>query len=216
MSAYLLASPGSGQGTLAPHGPPGPRIKYGEQLLTESGEPLVDFEAAFYATPGAATVLDLDGLILSANRAWCRTTMVAEADLVGKNLIEAYPFPDQETAHIGPTALKRAFDAAAEGMPCEMPVQRWPIKGLTGEFEVRFWKTIMVPIFSQHGHVSAVMCCTADVTDIMSIAEDRLAFEEMSRAQTAAIKSIGTAQKSTKQLLDEMKRISDRLSVGVA
>src|SRR3712207_5112846 len=97
--------------------------------------------------PTPYLVLTPDLVIADANPAYLATTGRSLAELVGRDVFEAFPGnpnasePDGGVGKVR-ASLERALDT---GRPHPMPVQEYDIPDGTGGFTKRFWSLISVP-----------------------------------------------------------------------
>src|SRR5215207_10154081 len=134
-----------------------------------SGEPGgdVDHTAVFAAMPTPYLVLTPDLVIADANPAYLASTGRELADLVGRDVFEAFPGnpndidPDGGVAKVR-ASLERARDT---GRPHTMSVQEYDILDGSGGFTKRFWSLISVPVPDGSGGCRYVLQRAEDITD---------------------------------------------------
>ena len=149
-----------------------------------------DHAAVFSAMPTPYLVLSPDLVVLDANAAYLDSTGRSLAELVGRDLFEAFPVNpaagDDEGAARVRASLERARDS---GRPRTMPVQEYDIPDGAGGFVSRFWSLIHAPVLDDDGHCRYLLQRAQDVTDYV-------------REQARAEHPSGTGKKWRRRVLE--------------
>ncbi|HET8729082.1 MAG TPA: PAS domain-containing protein [Alphaproteobacteria bacterium] len=133
----------------------------------------IDFEALFDASPNPYVLLAPDHKIVWANEAYLRVTGRDRADIVGRDMFDAFPGnpgdPDdasvrQLRASLNRTVTERTVDTLA--------LIRYAIPRRTPEgvvFEERFWSATHTPMLDARGEVKFILQHTVDVTEFQRL-----------------------------------------------
>ncbi|CCH85537.1 Sensor phosphatase [Modestobacter italicus] len=158
-----------------------------------SGEPggEVDHTAVFAALPTPYLVLTPDLVIADANPAYLARTGRELAELVGRDVFEAFPGNPNEVDPDGGVAKVRASLERARdtGRPHTMSVQEYDIADGSGGFTKRFWSLISVPVPDGQGGCRYVLQRAEDITDYV-------------RQQAQAAHPAGTGKKWQRRVLE--------------
>jgi PAS domain S-box-containing protein len=131
----------------------------------------VDFPVAALtaALPAPTAVFAADAprfTVLAVSDALLATSNRRREAVVGRPLAEAFPnaSPEDPTAS-GLADLRGSLEAAVRtGAPQHMPRQRYDLQRPDGEWEVRYWDAVNVPVPGPDGAVRYVLHQTEDVT----------------------------------------------------
>nr|WP_246406631.1 SpoIIE family protein phosphatase [Modestobacter versicolor] len=117
--------------------------------------------------PTPYLVLTPDLVIADANDAFLASTGRALAELVGRDLFDAFPGNPNDHEPDGGAAKVRAaiLRARDTGRPHTMPVQQYDIPDRAGGFVKRFWSLISVPVLDAAGGCRYVLQRAEDITD---------------------------------------------------
>lgn len=116
--------------------------------------------------PQPYLVLDIDLVIVGASDAYLRLTQRTRSDIVGRNILEAFPEnPDAAgTVEQGPLEVSLRH-AIASGKPHEMAVIQYDIPLPGGGFVQKFWTPIHTPVAGEDGAIRYIIQNPMDVTD---------------------------------------------------
>lgn len=134
-----------------------------------------DFEALFDAAPGAFLVLRPDLTITAVNKAYLNATHRTRAEILGRNLFEAFPDnPDDPQAD----GVRNLADSLGRVLrfrrPDSMAVQKYDIplsEDPRQGFEPRYWSPVNTPVLDGRGEVVWIIHRVEDVTGL--VARDR-------------------------------------------
>jgi PAS domain-containing protein len=104
--------------------------------------------------------------IVDNNDAYAEATFTDRSVVVGKSLFELFPDNPDNVLADGVSNLYTSLQTVAlTGQPHAMAIQRYDIRGLTGEFVERHWQPINTPIRDKDGHLIFLLHHVEDVTD---------------------------------------------------
>jgi len=132
--------------------------------------PQIDYKAAFENLPGAAALLSPDFVILDVNDCYLDAAGRGKDEIVGRNIIEAFPGNPGDPDDTGPRELRDSLEAVlATGMPDFMDPTRYDVEdaGHPGEFEERHWAVANAPVCDPDGKVTMIIHMPQEVTHIV-------------------------------------------------
>ncbi len=166
------------------------------------------YRAAFRSTPTACTLLDTDLRVVDVNASFTVVTGREAAELVGKNLFEAFPNnpgavgEDHAAAVRG--SLQRARDTGVADVLTEL---RYDIPDGNG-FETRYWNVTNVPVLDDDGRLVGLLNRVEDVTAILVERDAR----GLVQAQAADLQAqVAAAQADLLVRAAELQRVNERL-----
>ncbi len=129
-----------------------------------------DFRSIFEAAPGSYLVLDVDLRIVAVSDDYLRDTMTQRTAILGRGLFDVFPDnPDDHTA-TGEDNLRASLARVrATKAPDTMAVQKYDIRRPSGEFEVRYWSPVNVPVLTHDRQLSYIVHRVQDVTDLVML-----------------------------------------------
>jgi PAS domain S-box-containing protein len=136
-----------------------------EPRVTPAG---VDADALLQASPNPYVILDPALTIVGMNEAYLRVTMRKRADILGRNMFEAFPSdPDA----VNGRQLRMSFERVLRDKRTDhLPLIRYDIPRAGGEgFEERFWSATHTPLLDAGGEVSHILQHTVDVTELQRL-----------------------------------------------
>lgn len=145
----------------------------------------LDFRRLFESSPGRLLILSRDFTIVGATDAYVHVTLQRREAMIGRHLFEVFPdnpdLPDADGVHNLRASLNRVVDGRRAD---RMAVQRYDIRGASGEFEEHYWSPVNTPILDDTGAVEFIVHSVDEVTDLVML-EKRGA--ERDRAAAEAI-----------------------------
>lgn len=137
----------------------------------------IDYKKIFESVPGGCLLLSPDFSILAVNDHYLKVTMTERDKILGKNIFDVFPDnPDDPTA----TGEKNLTDSLkrvlATGKPDEMPEQKYDIRrpeSEGGEFEVRYWRPLNIPVLGPDNSVVYILHTAEDVTELHNRTDER-------------------------------------------
>ncbi len=127
----------------------------------------LDHAALFDAAPTPYVVVDVDLVIVEANRAYCEVVGRRRDELLGRSMFDAFPTNPADPAGDGVTNLRASMERARDlRRPDTMAVQQYDIEDPeAGEFVERFWSPMNIPVLDEQGRTAFVLHRTEEVTD---------------------------------------------------
>jgi len=142
--------------------------------LNESGESSVtqhiDYRAAFKSMPGAVALLSPDLVILDVSDGFLDAAGRRVDDIVGRNILDAFPVNPRDPGDTGPRDLQASLEAVlANGMPDFIDPTRYDLEdpGRPGEFEERYWAIANVPVCDVGGQICMIVHIAQEVTNLV-------------------------------------------------
>lgn len=127
-----------------------------------------DFQRFFESLPGLFLVLSSELKIVAASDAYLAAVRSSRENLIGRPFFDLFMTETEESNAALARAVKESFEKVLrDGVPDVMSVQKQivPGKKLGGaDFEVRYWKSVNVPLLSSDGGVEYIIRHVEDVT----------------------------------------------------
>lgn len=182
--------------------------------VAESGAkpPQADyFRQIFEASPTPLTVLaPPDWTIVAVNDARLELTGSIREDLIGRKLFELYPEDPNDPEASGMRNVSASFDRVlATKAPDTMAVQRYSVRGPTGEFVERWWSPLNSPVLDGQGEVALIIHQVEEVTDIVRMRGEAEAADQLARDQQQVIARLQSAEAA-------LRRNEGRLGAAIA
>lgn len=129
----------------------------------------LDYEALFDAAPTPYLVLTPDFVIVGSNVARERVTGIRREEIIGRDIFEVFPDNPRDPTATGVQNLRASLERVlATKQPDTMPIQKYDVVDpATGEFVVRWWSPINVPVFDDAGEVGLLLHRVTEVTEWM-------------------------------------------------
>jgi len=132
-----------------------------------------DFQALFEKTPGRYLILDPRFVITAANDAYCRATMTARDDIVGRLLFEVFPDNPDDLRADGVSNLRASLLNVLQTRKADaMAPQKYDIRRPVSEgggFELRYWSPLNTPVLGADGYVRWIIHSVEDITELMKL-----------------------------------------------
>ncbi len=134
-------------------------------MCAESVLDSIAFDALFDASPNPYVLLDPSFTIVWMNEAYLRVTMRERADLIGRNMFDAFPGdPASKQGHRLRDSLSRVV---RERVRDHIPLIRYDIpRPDGGGLEERYWSATHTPLLDQSGAVLLILQHTVDVSEL--------------------------------------------------
>ncbi len=127
-------------------------------------EPFASADRLIAASPNPYVVFDRQFDIAWLNDAYARVTMREEAELIGRNLFEAFPVDPQSDSYRQLSgSLHRVLDS---GERDEIALMHYPIENPDGSMQSRYWSATHSPLRDAAGTVVHILQHTVDVTEL--------------------------------------------------
>lgn len=125
----------------------------------------VDYRALFQASPNSYVLLARDLTIVAANDAYLQATGSTLAQLVGRNMFDAFPNEAGSNAHESIQIMRASFARVlAQRERDTLALVSYQIPGLDGS--ERSWSATHTPILDEEGEVAFILQHTTDVSDL--------------------------------------------------
>lgn len=120
------------------------------------------FQIAFDAWPAPAMLLDRGYVIMACNQAYEFAARQNRTVLVGRQLFDAFPGADEAQSAI----LRASFDRVLRTTrPDHLADMEYPVTSSDGSgLDLRRWVVSNVPLFSDTGEVSSILCCPLEIS----------------------------------------------------
>ena len=137
-------------------------------LLTKTAK--LDYELIFAAMPGMCLILDTSFRILAQNAEHARATLSANKTVVGKPIYEVFPDNPDSSYDSGVSAVRQSLLNVMKTRQRDvMPVIRYDVQPLGGEFEERYWAITNSPVLGSDGYVHWIINRAEDVTELVRL-----------------------------------------------
>jgi PAS domain-containing protein len=123
--------------------------------------------------PGAVALLSPDLVILDVSDGYLDAAGRGLDDIVGRNILEAFPDNPSDPGDTGPRSLRRSLEAVlANGMPDFIDPTRYDVEDLghPGTFDERYWTIANVPVCDVDGNVEMIVHIAQEVTNMVHTA----------------------------------------------
>lgn len=158
------------------------------------------FRLLYEAQHTAHLVLAPDLTIEAVSEQYQQATLRREEDLIGKHLFAAFPDNPDDPHSSGVRNLSASLAWVLEHRrPHRMPVQKYDIRRPSGEFEVRWWAPLNIPVLGPDGSVRHLI---HQVEDVTAIIKERQKAEE-ARAGEARFRAMADALPQLAWIADE-------------
>jgi len=125
-----------------------------------------NFAAILSGMPQPYLVLDAALTIVGASKAYLALTERSLEDIVGRNILEAFPENPDETGTVEQGTLAVSLRHVIEtGQPHEMAVIQYDIPQPGGGFAQRFWTPVHTPVAGEDGQIEYIIQNPMDVTE---------------------------------------------------
>ncbi len=130
-------------------------------------EPFASADSLIAASPNSYVVFDSQFNIAWLNDAYARVTMREKAELIGRNLFEAFPVDPQSDSYRQLSgSLHRVLDS---GERDEIALIHYPIENPDGTMQSRYWSATHSPLRDASGTVVHILQHTVDVTELQEL-----------------------------------------------
>jgi PAS domain-containing protein len=130
--------------------------------------PQIDYAAVYQQIPIPVLLLTPEFAVADANQAFLRTAGRTRAELLGRNIFDAFPEDPSDPSATGVrnsiASLRRVL---ATGEPDAMEFQKYDVEmpGSPGVFARHYWSGVNAPTFGPDGRIVLITYCGEDVTD---------------------------------------------------
>lgn len=178
----------------------------------------------FDAQPSPTAVLDTDFVIRAVNRPYLAVSGRTADELVGANILEAFPDNPQDPEADGAANLRRSLEIVVRSRRMHnMLIQRYDIPDPdTGRWAARYWTPLNAPIYEE-GNVIGVVHRVEDITPLHRTLDECLArygdlletgqlTEERASQFLGSAAAFATSAREYGQLVDEVTHLRRALT----
>lgn len=187
-----------------------------ETPMVQKGNSSIDTSSILKSVPDLYLILNPSMEIVEVSNAYLQATMVTREQILGRLIFDAFPDnPDDKMAN-GVKNLRASLEKVLnQKVPDTMAIQKYDIRRPIeegGEFEIRYWSPINVPVFDEKNHVIYLIHRVEDVTELvklkkMGIKQQRLA--EKLRTHVGAMESEIMLRTQELQEMNKQLRVSN-------
>lgn len=126
------------------------------------------FEPFLQAMPMPCVVMTPQMVIISANPAYLRLAGRSAADILGRNIFDAFPSNPHDPHADGAANLRASLlRVCATGRADKMELQRYDVATQEhgGDFQTRYWKIQNTPVPGADGAVAYLLHMVEELTD---------------------------------------------------
>jgi PAS domain-containing protein len=123
--------------------------------------------------PGAVALLSPDLVIMDVSDGYLDAAGRRSEEIVGRNILEAFPNNPFDPADTGPQDLQASLEAVLiNRMPDFIDPTRYDVEdpGRPGKFEERYWTIANVPVCDAGGQVCMIVHIAQEVTNLVHVA----------------------------------------------
>ena len=138
----------------------------------------IDYREVFRVLPGAVALLTPDGVILDVNDGYLEAAGRELAEVLGRNIFEAFPSNPTDPGDSGQRMLRVSLETVVStGEQDVMRTVRYDVEdpGRPGEFEERYWFVVNTPLRDADGRVAMIAHKADEITHIVNQARNLLA-----------------------------------------
>jgi two-component system sensor kinase FixL len=168
------------------------------------------YRPLFETLPGLYLILDPAFTIVAVNDAYCRATMTARADLVGKGIFEAFPDNPDDPDADGTRNLRASLERVLEFRRADvMALQKYDVRkpqSEGGEFETRYWSPLNTPVLDDKGEVRWIIHRVEDATELVRMRLTEKTLSEFAREQQVAVEQLRDANRELARRMEEVNK----------
>jgi PAS domain S-box-containing protein len=129
----------------------------------------VDYRTVFHCLPVPVLLLTPDFRMVDANEAFLHVSGRSREDIVGRNIIEAFPDNPSEPSATGTRNLSESLTRVLRtGEADVMALQRYDVAAPgSGVFKERYWCPVNVPVIGSDGRLVLIVHCVEEVSDLI-------------------------------------------------
>lgn len=167
----------------------------------------LNYKELFEWAPLLGLVIKPDFTIVAATDAYLSATMTKRENILNRNIFDVFPDNPKDLQADGVSNLRASLNRVLQNKTTDiMAVQKYDIRKPEsdgGEFEVRFWSPVNLPVLDESGKVKLIIHRVEDVTDFVALKQKRLEQEE------ANIKLRSLSDKMALEILQRNKEIKN-------
>ncbi|WP_406853591.1 PAS domain-containing protein [Alsobacter sp. KACC 23698] len=141
----------------------------------------VDYAALFDSAPNPYVLVDPAFVIVGMNEAYLRVTMRERAELLGRNMFEAFP-PGPEDSGASSRLLRDSLERVLRQRTADhIALIKYDIPRPDGQFDERYWSATHTPLLGPNGDVAYILQNTVDVTELHKLRQATRQFSWLQR-----------------------------------
>lgn len=156
-----------------------------------------DFKRLLESAPNPYLILDPKFVIIAVTDSYVKATMTRREDIVGSGIFNVFPDNPEDPEAAGVAYLRASLNRVlAKRIPDSMLVQKYDIRKPPeegGDFEVRYWKPLNLPVLDDHGEVNMIINYVEDVTETEKLRQQDLHREELLKDHAKTITQLRRA-----------------------
>lgn len=130
----------------------------------------IDYQRVFWTQPSATALLTPSFVVLDVNEKFLETmARRPRADLIGRNLFDAFPAVPREPGTDPRPALTSLREVLSSGLQDVMELTRYDLPDARNpaQLEEHYWTAINSPVLGDDGSIVMLECQVEDVTHIV-------------------------------------------------
>jgi PAS domain-containing protein len=137
-------------------------------LLSRTAQ--LDYRLIFDAMPGMCLILDTSFRIVAQNAEHAKATLTTNTNVVGKMLWAVFPDNPDDSYESGVSAVRQSLLNVLKTRKRDvMPIVRYDVQPLGGQFEERYWAITNNPVLGADGFVHWIINRAEDVTELVQL-----------------------------------------------
>ena len=148
-------------------------VRINSEGTTTSAENNVNYKEIFHAVPTACLILapTNDFTIVAVNDAYLHTTMTVRKEILKRGIFDVFPDNPDDPSADGTTSLRNSLEKVLKNKVTDvMGILKYDIRKPNdegGEFEVRYWRPMNLPVVNKNDNVVAIIHRAEDVTEFV-------------------------------------------------
>jgi PAS domain S-box-containing protein len=135
----------------------------------------IDYQSIIRAAPDQYLIISPDLKILDASDAFLKTTMVKREEIIGQAISDVFPDnPSDSNIDAVRSFTTSIKSTITDKISHPMPIYKYDIRrpqSEGGEFEVRYWSPLNVPVLNETNEVQYIIHRVEDVTELNRLQE---------------------------------------------
>jgi signal transduction histidine kinase len=145
----------------------------------------LDYKELFERQPSLSLVLKPDLTIVAVTDSYLGATMTKRDEILGRGIFDVFPDNPNDLQADGVSNLRASLNRVLQKKTVDhMAVQKYDIRKPEeegGEFEVRYWSPMNIPVLSDTGDVKLIIHRVEDVTDFVLLEQKQIEQTEANR-----------------------------------
>ncbi|WP_298721139.1 HWE histidine kinase domain-containing protein [uncultured Ferrovibrio sp.] len=136
--------------------------------VNTAGALTIDFRAVFDHLPTPHLLMDANLEIVEMNRAYLQASMRNREDLIGLNVVAAFPIDDESRERLYESLMRTREYGVVDVITLPPHASPRPA-AIGGGFEHRYWSYVHTPIRNSQGEIAFILQQIQDVTDFQRL-----------------------------------------------